>query len=70
VEDLIHKVMEYRSSFDTYAYLWVDDRTTFMREFLLYNHSPLNLEEHDLLAEGNLPERPPTLNQFKGMVWI
>jgi dynein heavy chain len=67
VEELIHKVMEYRSSFDTYAYLWVDDRITFMREFLLYNHA-LTPEEHEMLAEGNMPERPPTLGQFKEMV--
>ena len=29
--------MEYRNSFENYAYLWVDDRQEFLRQFLLYH---------------------------------
>ena len=66
-EDMIQKAIEYRNSFDNYAYLWVDDRNEFMRQFLLYNHT-LTADELDALSEGNLPESPPTLNQFKEQV--
>ena len=66
-EDIIQKAIEYRNSFDNYAYLWVDDRADFMRQFLLYGHV-LTAEELDTMAEGNLPENPPTLNQFKEQV--
>ena len=68
-EDMIHKANEYRNSFDNYSYLWVDDRGEFMRQFLLYNHM-LSAEELDLLAEGTLPESPPTLAQFKEQVCV
>ncbi|KAK7113097.1 dynein beta chain, ciliary-like [Littorina saxatilis] len=67
VEEMIQKAMEYKHTFDNYAYLWVDDRTDFMRQFLLYNHVLLP-EELDALAEGSLIENPPTLTQFKEQI--
>ena len=47
-----------------YAYLWVDDRKEFMRQFLLYNHV-LTAEEIEAHAETGVPESPPTLEQFR-----
>ena len=67
VQNIMNKACEYRNSFDNYAYLWVDDRTEFMRQFLLYNHV-LTTEEIEAHAEEGVPECPPTLDQFKEQV--
>ena len=67
MQNIMNKSMEYRNSFDNYAYLWVDDRNEFMRQFLLYNHV-LTTEEIEAHAEDGVPECPPTLNQFKEQV--
>lgn len=67
VTTIINKATEYRNSFDTYAYLWVDDRNEFMRQFLLYNHV-LTAEEIEAHVEDGVPECPPTLEQFKEQV--
>jgi dynein heavy chain len=67
LEDAVGKAMQYRSSFDNYAYLWVDDRAEFLHQFLHYSHM-LTQVEKDQLAEGSLAETPPTLDQFKDKV--
>ena len=67
IQNIMNKCMEYRNSFDNYAYLWVDDRNEFMRQFLLYNHV-LTTEEIEAHAEDGVPECPPTLAQFKDQV--
>ncbi|CAH1795230.1 unnamed protein product [Owenia fusiformis] len=67
VQNVMNKACEYRNSFDSYAYLWVDDRNEFMRQFLLYNHV-LTTEEIEAHAEDGVPESPPTLEQFKEQV--
>lgn len=67
VHSILTKANEYKDSFNKYAYLWVDDRKEFMRQFLLYNHvlTPEEIEAH---AETGVPESPPTLEQFKEQV--
>lgn len=67
VTGIMNKANEYRSSFDAFAYLWLDDRNEFMRQFLLYNHV-LTAEEIEAHAEEGVPESPPTLGQFKEQV--
>ena len=67
VSGIMNKANEYRSSFMSYEYLWVDDRQEFMRQFLLYNHV-LTAEEIELNADEGVPENPPTLEQFKDQV--
>ena len=69
VQGIMNKACDYRNSFDNYAYLWVDDRTEFMRQFLLYNHV-LTAEEIEAHADDGVPECPPTLQQFKEQVWF
>ncbi|KAJ1100516.1 hypothetical protein NDU88_005599 [Pleurodeles waltl] len=61
---IISKAIEYKDSFSTYSYLWAGDRVEFMRQFLLYGHV-LSSEEIEAHAEKGVPERPPTLEQFK-----
>ncbi|GFN78401.1 dynein heavy chain 9, axonemal, partial [Plakobranchus ocellatus] len=67
VQNIMNKACEYRNSFDNYAYLWVDDRNEFMRQFLLYNHV-LTTEEIEAHADEGVPENPPTLAQFKDQI--
>ena len=71
VTSVLHKAADFRNTYDSYAYLWVDDRNEFMRQFLLYNHV-LTTEEIEAHAEEGVPECPPTLEQFKGQVrcWL
>uniref|UniRef100_A0A672SZQ6 Dynein axonemal heavy chain 17 n=1 Tax=Sinocyclocheilus grahami TaxID=75366 RepID=A0A672SZQ6_SINGR len=67
----VRKVMgqccEYRNSLEHYAYLYVDDRKEFMRQFLLYGHV-LTSEEIEAHAEHGVPETPPTLECFRKQV--
>uniref|UniRef100_A0A667GCJ0 Dynein axonemal heavy chain 11 n=1 Tax=Lynx canadensis TaxID=61383 RepID=A0A667GCJ0_LYNCA len=69
VADVINKVLDFRNTLDTYAYLWVDDRSEFMRHFLLYGHS-MSSEETDAHANEEVPEQPLTLQQFREQIDI
>ncbi|XP_063095395.1 dynein axonemal heavy chain 11 isoform X2 [Cavia porcellus] len=69
VSDVINKVLDFRNSLETYAYLWVDDRAEFMKHFLLYGHTTSS-EEMDAHANEDIPEQPPTLEQFKEQIDI
>ena len=59
--------MEHRNSYEKYAYLWVDDRSEFLRQFLLYGHV-LTPEEVEEAGEDGVPETPPSLDQFNEQV--
>ncbi|XP_054832302.1 dynein axonemal heavy chain 9-like [Eublepharis macularius] len=67
IQKMISVCCDYRSSFDHYSYLYVDDRKEFMRHFLLYSHV-LTAEEIEAHAEDGVPETPPTLQQFKEQI--
>ncbi|XP_023565616.1 dynein heavy chain 11, axonemal [Octodon degus] len=69
VGDAINKVLDFRNSLETYAYLWVDDRTEFLKHFLLYGHTTSS-EEMDAHANEDICEQPPTLEQFKEQIDI
>jgi len=64
---IMNKASEYRLQYDSYMYLWVDDRVEFMRQFLLYNHV-LTQEEIEANADEGMLENPPTLQQFRDQV--
>ncbi|XP_067320917.1 dynein axonemal heavy chain 9-like [Anolis sagrei] len=67
MQKMISVCSDYRSSFDHYSYLYVDDKKEFLRQFLLYGHV-LTPEEIELHAENDTPESPPTLQQFKEQI--
>ncbi|XP_029423391.1 dynein heavy chain 11, axonemal [Nannospalax galili] len=68
VADVISKVLEFRSSLESYAYLWVDDRVEVMKHFLLYGHA---VSSEDMDAQGSEDIlQPPTLEQFKEQIDI
>ena len=48
------KANEFKDFFNKYAYLWVDDRNEFMRQFLLYNHV-LSQEEYEANIDNPIP---------------
>lgn len=50
VQGAIDQALEYCNSFSSYAYLWVDDRQEFLRQFLLYGHV-LTTDEIDAAGE-------------------
>ncbi|XP_029380608.1 dynein heavy chain 11, axonemal [Echeneis naucrates] len=64
---VIAKAREYQGSFASYSYLWTDDRSEFMRQFLLYGHV-LSTEEAELYADYELKKNPPTLDNFKEQI--
>ncbi|XP_038934021.1 dynein axonemal heavy chain 11 isoform X4 [Rattus norvegicus] len=68
VADVIDKVLEFRSSLETYSYLWVDDRVEILRQFLLYGHA-VPSEEIDAPAGEDILQSP-TLEQFKEQIDI
>ncbi|XP_045053259.2 dynein axonemal heavy chain 11 isoform X2 [Desmodus rotundus] len=67
VAGIISKVLDFRNTLDTYAYLWVDDRAEFMKHFLLYGQAASS-EDMDAHANEEVPEHPPTLEQFKEQI--
>lgn len=67
VSAVMNKSLEYRNSFNEHEYLWVDDRSEFMQQFLLYGHV-LTTEEIEEYADEGVPENPPTLTQFKEQI--
>ncbi|XP_075803650.1 dynein axonemal heavy chain 11 [Microtus pennsylvanicus] len=68
VADVISKVLEFRSSLETYSYLWVDDRAEILKQFLLYGPAAPS-EETDAHANEDILQ-PPTLEQFKEQIDI
>ncbi|XP_056142990.1 dynein axonemal heavy chain 11 [Lampris incognitus] len=64
VENVLKKVLDYQRTFDCYSHLWLDDRTEFLRYFLLYGHM-LPEEDRETDGESTFPKNPPTISQFK-----
>ncbi|KAG8226803.1 hypothetical protein J437_LFUL002849 [Ladona fulva] len=73
VAQLVQPVaLEFSSTFEAYAYLWLDDRQIFLQQFLLYGRQ-LTPDELDLVTddvEHNIKESPPSLQQFKEQIDI
>lgn len=61
------QAIDYRNSFESYSYLWVDDREEFLQQFLLYGHV-LTAEEIETAGEAGVPYSRPTLDQFREQV--
>ena len=63
------KAAEYKQSFGSYAYLWTDDRSEYLNQFLRYNHV-LSTGEIKSHPSEKIPDSPPTLQQFKEQVCV
>ncbi|XP_003791133.1 dynein heavy chain 9, axonemal [Otolemur garnettii] len=57
----------YRDSLSRFAYLYLEDRTEALGQFLLYGHilTPEEIEAH---ADDGIPENPPLLAHFKAQI--
>ncbi|GCB62780.1 hypothetical protein scyTo_0013113 [Scyliorhinus torazame] len=64
VKRAVDKAKKYKTSFDKYSYLWMNDKTEFMRQFLLYGRF-LTSEELEVQADYGLPKCPPQLEQYR-----
>ncbi|XP_053089780.1 dynein axonemal heavy chain 11 isoform X1 [Pangasianodon hypophthalmus] len=68
VKDVIVRVSQYQSSFENYTHLWLDDRSEFLKQFLLYGQA-LTTEYVEAYGEAiDLPENPPTTDKFKEQI--
>ncbi len=67
VENVLNNAINYQRKFDCYTHLWLDDRTQFLSQFLLYGRV-LTAEEMEAHGADELPESPPTINNFKEQV--
>ncbi|KAL2077982.1 hypothetical protein ACEWY4_025667 [Coilia grayii] len=67
VQAVTARCCELRDAHERYAYLYVDDRKEFMRQFLLYGHA-LTGEEIEAHGENGVPEAPPALDSFREQV--
>lgn len=70
VRTVLEEASDFASSFEAYSYLWLDDRQTYMSQFLSYGRQ-LTGEEMDLVAAGDSmqPElSTPKMDLFREQV--
>ncbi|XP_020637559.3 dynein axonemal heavy chain 11 isoform X1 [Pogona vitticeps] len=67
VADVITKAVDFKNSLDSYAYLWIDDRSEFMKQFLFYG-SVSSSEETEIYAEVAATDQHPMTEQFKEQI--
>jgi dynein heavy chain len=63
---------EYSHGFETYSYLWLDDRDTYMQQFLSYGRQ-LTADELELVAldDDMAPKpSPPNMELFREQVEV
>ena len=67
VQAAVQASVDYVTRFEQYSYLWLDDREEFKRQFLTYGKI-LTPEDIDAHAGEQIPESPPTTEQFKDQI--
>lgn len=70
VKTVMEEASDFASSFEAYSYLWLDDRQTFMSQFLAYGRQ-LTGEEMDLVAANDSLQpafSPPKMDLFREQV--
>lgn len=63
---------EFSHSFETYSYLWLDDRECYMQQFLTYGRQ-LTTDELELVAlnDDMVPKpNPPNMEHFREQVCV
>nr|XP_056713421.1 dynein axonemal heavy chain 11 [Euleptes europaea] len=68
VEDVIIKAVDFKNTFEPYAYLWVEDRSEFMKQFLFDGHM-LTSGDTEIHGDGTSDQHPIT-EQFKEQIDI
>lgn len=70
VRTVLEEATDFASSFEAYSYLWLDDRQSFMSQFLQYGRQ-LTVEEMDLVANNDSMQpdlSPPKMDLFREQV--
>lgn len=67
VENVLEKAKTYQERFDCYEHLWLDNRAKVLGQFLSYGRV-LTAEEMEACAADQLPESPPSIQNFKEQV--
>lgn len=70
VAAVLEEAREFAVSFEAYSYLWLDDRESYMAQFLAYGRQ-LTGEEMDLVAANDSMQPPitaPKMDQFREQV--
>ncbi|XP_044764909.1 dynein beta chain, ciliary [Coccinella septempunctata] len=70
VDQVIENVYEFCDTFETYAYLWLDNRDHYLEQFLSYGRQ-LSNEENELvmMKDSMAPKlRPPKMEQFREQI--
>nr|CAD7405001.1 unnamed protein product [Timema poppensis] len=70
VQRVIEEANDFSKGFESYCYLWLDDREHYMLQFLKYGRQLTN-DELDLMAmeDSTAPEpSPPTMEQFREQI--
>ncbi|XP_053720928.1 dynein heavy chain 9, axonemal [Synchiropus splendidus] len=65
VEEIMEVCCKFRSSLECYSYLYVDSRKDCMSQFLRYSRV---LTSNELNSDSEIPEKEPTLDNFKEQV--
>ncbi|XP_046391607.1 dynein beta chain, ciliary-like [Ischnura elegans] len=67
--EVTKEALQFSTTFDNYAYLWLDDRQIFLQQFLVYGRQ-LTPDELDLVTydPSFIKESPPTMAQFKEQI--
>lgn len=72
VAAVLEEAREFALSFEAYSYLWLDDRESYMAQFLAYGRQ-LTGEEMDLVAANDSMQPPitaPKMDQFREQVCL
>ncbi|XP_054847065.1 dynein axonemal heavy chain 11 [Eublepharis macularius] len=69
VADIITKAVDFKNTFEAYAYLWVEDRSEFMKQFLFYGHM-LTSGENETHIDVGTSDHHPITGQFKEQIDI
>ncbi|XP_060103688.1 dynein axonemal heavy chain 11 [Heteronotia binoei] len=69
VEDVITKAVDFKTGFEPYAYLWIEDRSEFMKQFLFDGHMLIS-GETETRADVCTSDQHPITEQFKEQIDI
>lgn len=72
VKTVMEEAADFAGGFEAYSYLWLDDRQSYLSQFLTYGRQ-LTMEEYDLVTSNDALQPkpcPPKMEQFREQVLI
>src|ERR1043165_7887892 len=68
VQLVMNQASEYAMKFETYSFLWEDNRSDYLKQFLKYGRQLTPEEVESKSAGEEIPDAAPTLDQFREVV--